>query len=56
MTKQPRACRKIRYKDEIAARVALARTTRADGSRREKREQRAYRCTTCRGWHLTSKK
>jgi hypothetical protein len=40
---------KIRYRDELAARIALAKLQRADRGQR-----RAYRCPPCRGWHLTS--
>ena len=46
-------CAKRRYRDEIAAKLALARIT-AHGEAREKTPQRAYRCPACRGWHLTS--
>ena len=49
------ACRKIRYRDRIAALLALASAQRTDGSRRPKLERRAYRCPTCHGWHLTSR-
>ena len=48
-------CAKFRYRDEIAAKVALARAQRKDGSKRPKTEKRAYKCPKCRGWHLTSK-
>jgi len=49
-------CRdKIRYRDRIAALMALASTRRSDSSRRAKTESRAYRCNHCNGWHLTSK-
>lgn len=46
---------KRRYRDEIGARLALAKTqsARAKGDRFE---TRVYRCPACRGWHLTSKK
>lgn len=43
---------KLRYRDQIGAKFALARIDDADPKRREKR---AYRCPSCRGWHLTSK-
>jgi hypothetical protein len=48
-------CFKIRYRDEIAAKLALASIRHQDGSGRSKTEQRAYRCPQCRGWHLTAK-
>ena len=41
---------KQRYRDRIAALLAL--TELPDTPKR--REQRAYRCPHCRGWHLTS--
>ncbi|ROQ69199.1 hypothetical protein EDD93_3696 [Streptomyces sp. 840.1] len=44
---------KIRYRDRLAAAIALASTSRSTASRRE--EARTYRCRQCRGWHLTSK-
>lgn len=49
-------CPKVRYRDELAAKIALA-STAAQANRRsdEKRqERRAYRCPRCKGWHLTS--
>ena len=48
-------CRKFRYRDEIAAKLAMAGARRRDGSRRARLEVRAYRCERCKGWHLTSK-
>ena len=48
-------CGKVRYRDEIAAKLALASAQRKDGSHRAKTEKRAYRCPKCRGWHLTAK-
>lgn len=42
---------KFRYRDRIAAQLALATIDDTDPKRREKR---AYRCPLCRGWHLTS--
>ncbi|MEU1919324.1 hypothetical protein ABZ742_04025 [Streptomyces albogriseolus] len=43
---------KFRYRDRIAAQLALAGIDNVNPKRREKR---AYRCPQCRGWHLTSK-
>lgn len=43
---------KHRYRDEVAARLALAEVLRKD--RRWGRERSAYRCPQCRGFHLTS--
>jgi hypothetical protein len=51
---QPMCGRKLRYRDEIAAKMALATIAAQDKSHRDKTEQRAYRCSRCRGWHLTS--
>lgn len=48
-------CGKHRYRDRVAALLALAKIRAADSSRRPKTEQRAYRCPDCGGWHLTSK-
>lgn len=47
-------CRKVGYRDEIAAKLALASTRHSDGSHRAKLERRAYRCHVCYAWHLTS--
>lgn len=49
-------CRKLRYRDRIAAQLALAQVIRQDKPHRQKTEARAYRCPSCRGWHLTSRK
>ncbi|MFG3120887.1 hypothetical protein ACGFYO_02690 [Streptomyces sp. NPDC048201] len=43
---------KLRWRDRIAAQLALAGMDNIDPARRE---SRAYRCHMCRGWHLTSK-
>lgn len=40
---------KVRYRDKLGARIALARTW---GRARD--ESRIYRCEFCHGWHLTS--
>lgn len=42
---------KERYRDRVAALLALAWLDNTDPKRRE---CRAYRCDLCRGWHLTS--
>ncbi len=41
---------KRRYRDEIAAKLAMASAARAGRD-----EKRAYKCGICRGWHVTSK-
>jgi len=46
---------KHQYRDEIAAKLALAGAQRKDGSRRGKIEKRAYKCEKCHRWHLTSR-
>lgn len=46
---------KQRYRDQAAAHAALFGVSRRRNARRgEHREQSAYRCVDCRGWHLTS--
>lgn len=49
------SCTKHRYRDQIAAKLALAKVRSQDKSHRPKTEQRAYRCPECKGWHLTSR-
>lgn len=48
-------CRKRRYRDRVAAQLTLAQIAAAGAASRPKTEARAYRCPTCKGWHLTSK-
>jgi hypothetical protein len=48
-------CRKIRYRDRVAALLALASTGRNKHASRAKEERQAYRCKECNGWHLTSR-
>ena len=54
----PRKCRtrKIRYSDRIAALLALSTAQTQDDPTRPKVEARAYKCPSCHGWHLTSRK
>jgi len=47
------SCRKARYRDEIAAKLALAKVQRQDKPGHTERS--AYRCPDCNRWHLTSK-
>jgi len=47
-------CTKQRYRDKVAATLALAKIERQDKTSRPKTEARAYRCPKCHGWHLTS--
>lgn len=49
-----RACAKRRYRDRIAADLALAKIVRADRTDRPKTERRAYHCPRCNRYHLTS--
>lgn len=53
MKRRPSRCPsgKVRYRDELAAMMALASTQRSTSGRRE--ERRHYRCPMCKGWHLT---
>lgn len=46
-------CRKRRYRDEVAAKLALATIQREDKAHRPDQEVRAYLCPACRGFHLT---
>ncbi|MEV4257264.1 hypothetical protein AB0J52_29255 [Spirillospora sp. NPDC049652] len=45
---------KVRFRDRIAATLALATIQHQGRQDRDKAETRAYRCPTCAGWHLTS--
>lgn len=49
---------KIRYRDKVAALVALSkidlRSRRKGGKSRPKHERTVYRCTQCAGFHLSS--
>lgn len=46
------ACSKVRFRDELGAKIALSQIGVSDKTKR--RERRAYKCPKCRGWHLTS--
>ena len=49
-------CRKVRFRDKVAALIALSRADlKAKRGNTNRRETRAYRCPHCAGWHLTSK-
>jgi len=45
---------KLRYRDELGARIALAKLQSRRSSKR-RLERRYYHCPFCSGWHLTSK-
>lgn len=51
---------KVRFRDKREAvgalhhAVAVRRRAEADGLAYRRREQRAYPCDSCHGWHLTS--
>lgn len=47
-------CSKVRYRDDIAAKLVLSRLVRQD--KEGHTEARAYPCPKCRGWHLTSRR
>lgn len=46
-------CRKIRFRTELEAKIALPRSQFKQSSKRE--ECRVYRCPNCHGWHMTSR-
>ena len=46
-------CKKRRYRDSIAAKLALTQVSAKD-HRRIKTEKRIYYCRLCSGYHLTS--
>lgn len=48
-------CKKRKYRDRVAALLALAIVRQQDSPRRPKVEARAYRCPDCGRWHLTSR-
>ena len=49
-------CRKIRYRSEIDALLALNEVIRRREQGKENRKEcRYYRCPYCRGWHLTKR-
>ena len=54
MTKRTRTCGKTRYRDEIAAKLALSRVGAGGSAPRGKEPQRVYFHHRCRGWHMTS--
>lgn len=47
-------CQRIRYPDELSARLVLATIRRRRARSAGKVERRAYLCARCYGWHLTS--
>lgn len=47
-------CSKVRYRDRIAALIALDRIDDVKRPIGSTREVRAYRCPHCKGWHLTA--
>lgn len=46
--------KKRRYKDELAAKIALASTRAVTRASTERGEKRIYPCPRCGGWHITS--
>lgn len=46
-------CSKVKYRDEIAAKLALVKIQRQDKPGHQ--ESRVYQCERCRKWHTTSK-
>ena len=53
--KDQKPCHKKGFKDEISARLALAKIKNKDDSKRHKQETRVYYCKQCKRYHLTSK-
>lgn len=53
-TTYKKPCKKRKYRDEITAKIALSKVRHQDKSWRGKLECRAYKCPTCKKWHLTS--
>jgi hypothetical protein len=53
-TEREMTCKKIAYKNEISAMLALAQCR--NSRKRRRMEVRAYFCPICKKWHLTSKK
>lgn len=51
--KPMKACKKRRYRDNIAALFALERIQNGH-DRADHKPIRAYQCSKCKGWHLTS--
>lgn len=47
------SCKKRKYRDHIAAKLALTSTGKKD-QRRTKNEIRYYKCNICKYYHLTS--
>lgn len=48
-------CRKRKFPDLVAAKLALAKIQRKDKPRRPYTEKRAYKCPHCHAYHLTHK-
>lgn len=48
------ACDKLRYREEVDARLELLRIAKHSGHRAHV-PVRAYACPWCHGWHLTSR-
>lgn len=46
-------CKKVRYRTSAEALDVLIRTARKP--REQRREHRRYQCSSCGGWHLTSR-
>jgi hypothetical protein len=51
----PGASGKRQYRTRLDAEIVLALRIGKKAHRRERNEQRCYRCPLCRRWHLTSK-
>jgi len=51
MSRQCKKTNKVKYRDELDAKIALARLVW-----RDKGQTRVYFCPYCKNWHLTHKK
>ena len=59
MTRHYPQCRdtgKVRYPDQVSAKLGLAKIRAEDDPLRPATERRVYRCPLCGGFHLTSQR
>lgn len=47
-------CRKRVFRDDVAAKLAIATIARKDNTSRDRREVRSYKCPNGRHYHITS--
>lgn len=53
--KELMSCGKVKYKDKLAAMVALVRCKGKHNNAWKRQEKRVYYCNECKAWHLTKK-